>query len=57
MMTKWDTIQADVADAYIYLEEEEAYNKALAEGLDLRLSQYEEDEMSTSLTLDWESYE
>ena len=57
MMTKWDTIQADVADAYVYLEEEEAYNKALAEGLDLRLSQYEEDEMSTSLTLDWESYE
>jgi hypothetical protein len=35
------------------LEEEEAYNKALAEGLDLRLSQYDEDEMSTSLTLDW----
>ncbi len=32
MMTKWDTIQADVADAYVYLEEEEAYNKALAEG-------------------------
>ena len=57
MMTKWDTIQADVADAYVYLEEEEAYNKALAEGLDLRLSQYDEDEMSNSLTLDWESYE
>jgi len=53
MMTKWDTIQADVSDQYIYLEEEEAYNKALAEGLDLRLSQYEEDEMSSSLTLDW----
>ena len=48
MMTKWDTIQADVADAYVYLEEEEAYNKALAEGLDLRLSQYDEDEMSSS---------
>jgi len=57
MMTKWDTIQADVADAYIYLEEEEAYNKALAEGLDLRLSEYEEDEMSKSLTLDWEASE
>ena len=54
MMSKWDTIQADVADAYVYLEEEEAYNKALAEGLDLRLSQYEEDEMSSSLTLNWE---
>ena len=49
MMSKWDTIQADVADAYIYLEEEEAYNKALAEGLDLRSTQYDEDE----LTLDW----
>jgi hypothetical protein len=52
MMTKWDTIQADVSDQYIYLEEEEAYNKALAEGLDLRLSEYEEEEMS-ALTLDW----
>jgi len=57
MMSKWDTIQADVADAYVYLEEEEAYNKALAEGLDLRLSEYEEDEMSKSLTLDWEASE
>ena len=55
MMTKWDTIQADVSDQYIYLEEEEAYNKALAEGLDLRLSQYDEDEMSSSLTLDWDN--
>jgi hypothetical protein len=24
-MTKWDTIQADVADQYVYLDEEEAY--------------------------------
>ena len=23
MMTKWDTIQADVADAYVYLDEED----------------------------------
>ena len=30
MMTKWDTIQADVADAYTYLDEEEAYNNALS---------------------------
>jgi hypothetical protein len=29
MMTKWDTIQADVSDAYVYLDEEEAYNNAL----------------------------
>jgi len=28
-MTKWDTIQADVADQYVYLDEEEEYNKAL----------------------------
>ena len=28
-MTKWDTIQADVADAYVYFDEEEAYNEAL----------------------------
>ena len=55
MMTKWDTIQADVSDAYVYLDEEEAYNKALAEGLDLRLSEYEEDEMSATLTLDWDN--
>ena len=24
-MTKWDTIQADVADQYVYLEEEDVY--------------------------------
>ena len=29
MMTKWDTIQEDVKDAYVYLDEEEAYNEAL----------------------------
>ena len=28
-MTKWDTIQADVSDAYTHLDEEEAYNNAL----------------------------
>ena len=28
-MTKWDTIQEDVKDAYVYLDEEEAYNEAL----------------------------
>ena len=51
-MTKWDTIQLDVADAYIYIDEEEAYNKALEEGLEIS-TQYDEDEMSKSLTLDW----
>jgi hypothetical protein len=57
MMTKWDTIQADVADAYVYLDEEEMYNKALAEGLEIGVTDYDEDELSKSLTLDWESYE
>lgn len=27
MMSKWDTIQEDVKDAYTYLDEEEEYNK------------------------------
>ena len=55
MMTKWDTIQADVADAYIYLDEEEAYNKALEEGNIslLDVNDFDEDELSKSLTLDW----
>ena len=53
MMTKWDTIQADVSDQYIYIEEEEAYNKALAEGLEIGSTDYDEDELSKSLTLDW----
>jgi len=59
MMTKWDTIQADVADAYVYLEEEEMYNKALAEGnISLvDVNDFDEDELSKSLTLDWEAYE
>ena len=34
-MTKWDTIQADVADAYTYLEEEEAYNNMLDDEEDM----------------------
>jgi hypothetical protein len=55
MMTKWDTIQADVADAYIYIDEEEAYNKALEEGSIslLDTNDFDEDELSKSLTLDW----
>ena len=55
MMTKWDTIQADVADAYTYLDEEEAYNKALEEGSIslLDVNDFDEDELSKSLTLDW----
>jgi hypothetical protein len=54
MMTKWDTIQADISDAYIHLDEEEAYNKALAEGLvDFGSDDYDDDELHKSLTLDW----
>ena len=56
MMTKWDTIQADVADAYVYIDEEEAYNKALEEGNIslLDVNDFDEDELSKSLTLNWE---
>ena len=56
MMTKWDTIQADISDAYIHLDEEEAYNKALQEGNIslLDVNDFDEDELSKSLTLDWE---
>lgn len=55
MMTKWDTIQLDVADQYIYIDEEEAYNKALAEGNIslLDVNDFDEDELGKALTLDW----
>jgi hypothetical protein len=55
MMTKWDTIQADVADAYSYLEEEEKYEQIRAEELELfgheiiSLDELKDEE----LTLDW----
>ena len=57
MMTKWDTIQADVADAYVYIDEEEAYNKALEEGSIslLDANDFDEDELSKSFTLDWDN--
>ena len=48
MMTKWDTIQADVADAYVGIEEnlqwEETFRDELEDGF-----YPDEDE----LTLDW----
>ena len=31
MMTKWDTIQEDVKDAYVYLDEEEQYEQLIEE--------------------------
>lgn len=48
MMTKWDTIQADVADAYIGLEENEQYYQMLQDEDYASLT--DEDE----LTLDWQ---
>ena len=56
MMTKWDTIQADVSDQYIYIDEEEAYNKALEEGAIslVDVDDFDDDELSKSLTLNWE---
>jgi hypothetical protein len=53
MMTKWDTIQADVADAYAYLDEEENYYKALL-GDDVDLDSPDPEEYYRVLTLDWE---
>jgi hypothetical protein len=57
MMTKWDTIQADVADAYTYLDEAEKLDNHNEESL------FDEDMISMDeviekgLTLDWEDYE
>lgn len=34
-MTKWDTIQADVSDAYTHLDEEENYLELMKEEEDL----------------------
>lgn len=57
MMTKWDTIQADIADAYHYLDEAEALDKHNSETL------FDEDMISmdevieNELTLDWEDAE
>jgi len=59
MMTKWDTIQADISDAYAYLEEEEKYEQIRAEEIELfgheiiSLDELAEQE----LTLDWEGVE
>jgi hypothetical protein len=57
MMTKWDTIQADVSDAYRHLDELEALDKHNNEVL------FDEDMISlddlieNELTLDWEGAE
>jgi hypothetical protein len=57
MMTKWDTIQADIADAYRHLDELEALDKHNTETI------FDEDIVSldeiieNELTLDWEGAE
>ena len=57
MMTKWDTIQADIADQYRHLDELEALDKINAEATSdsdiISLDEIIEKE----LTLDWEAYE
>ena len=35
MMSKWDTIQEDVKDAYVYLDEEEQYEQLIEEEDDI----------------------
>ena len=56
-MTKWDTIQADISDAYRHLDELEALDKHNEEAL------FDEDIISldeiieNELTLDWEDGE
>lgn len=47
-MTKWDTIQADVADAYIGIEENLAWEEAISNDPDY----FDDDEIA--LALDWE---
>lgn len=49
MMTKWDTIQADVADAYAYLDEEETEQPPLDD-----FDDFSDDELAKALTLNWE---
>ena len=35
MMTKWDTIQEDVKDAYVWMDEEEQYEQLIEEEEDI----------------------
>ena len=54
MMTKWDTIQADVADAYIGIEENLKWEEDFISANDL----FDQDDLKyldeEDLTLDWE---
>jgi hypothetical protein len=52
MMSKWDTIQADVADMYIGREENEAWEKArMSDDYVSADDLFDQDDL---LTLDWE---
>ena len=53
-MTKWDTIQADVADAYVGIEENEKWESDFISTIDL----FDQDDLAyldgEELTLNWE---
>ena len=52
MMTKWDTIQADVADAYVGVEELIAWEENEKDLLLEQLDEIDENGID-ELTLDW----
>ena len=57
MMTKWYTIHADVADAYVYLDELEALDKINAEAISDSDIVSLDEIIEKELTLDWEASE
>lgn len=54
-MTKWDTIQADVADAYVGVEELIAWEESQEDLLVMQLDEADEKEIEKYLTLDWDN--
>jgi len=57
MMTKWDTIQADIADQYRHLDELEALDKINDEAISNSDIVSLDEIIEQELTLDWEAYE
>jgi hypothetical protein len=60
MMSKWDTIQADVADAYVYLDEQDEQDEQDEDGDIFGFSKAmsidhlsDEEIAELALTLDW----
>lgn len=53
MMTKWDTIQADVSDQYVGIEELIAWEESQEDLLVMQLDERDENGIN-ELTLDWE---